>query len=671
AETMATTHLSPFLVRTSSSVVDWWFIRKAASWRLRFRPVDDRRETGTTFIDHLTTELIEAGAIQRWAEVIYEPETHAFGGPTGMAIAHELFHTDSQYVLGHLARTPGGPDYRRELALLLAVRLMRAAGQDWYEQGDMWAHVATHRLQGAPHEPTPASLIAVQQLLTSTGDTPGSPLREAPAWSARFEQAGRALAHLHHCGGLTRGIRAVLTHHLLFTMNRLGISAADQYALAAAASHVVFHQQDLSNVGPCHQINQSERATVTTVTTDTNQTAEANPHQLRLALVERIGKLGAFKSEQVREAFLTVPRERFLPVVDAAMAYAPKPVVTKRAADETAVSSASSPYIVASMLEQLEITPGNKVLEIGAATGINAALIAELSGSEGKVVTIEFDDDLAAGARANLVAAGYDAIEVICGDGAFGHETGAPYDRIIVTAGAWDISTAWWDQLAIGGRIVVPLRLHGSGLTRSIAFDLQNSDRMISTSAVVCGFVPMRGAAEMGERHIRLADDAILKIDTADQPDESALTQALTHPARTQWTGIQIRHDEPVEHLDLWLATSQNGLAFGKVAIGQAAQTLGVAAPALRWSGAALYHGETVIYLVVRPVDDDADELGIVTYGPNTESLSMQVNDLLHQWSKNRPSQPIITAYRTQKPSDELPPSARVLRPDTTLTIGW
>ncbi|MCZ9354127.1 hypothetical protein ACFW4O_26950 [Streptomyces mutabilis] len=66
---------------------------------------------------------------------------------------------------------------------------------------------------------------------------------------------------------------------------------------------------------------------------------------------------------------------------------------------------------------------------------------------------------------------------------------------------------------------------------------------MVSNNAVVCGFVPMRDAAEMGERHVRLADDVILKLDADDLPDEPALARALSHAAREQWTGIEVRHD--------------------------------------------------------------------------------------------------------------------------------
>ncbi|WP_326779085.1 hypothetical protein [Streptomyces sp. NBC_01445] len=124
----------------------------------------------------------------------------------------------------------------------------------------------------------------------------------------------------------------------------------------------------------------------------------------------------------------------------------------------------------------------------------------------------------------------HDAVEVVCGDRALGDPNGTAFDRIIVTAGAWDISTAWWTQLAPGARIVVPLRLHGSGLTRSLAFDHTDDGLMVSTNAVVCGFVPMRGAAEMGERHVRHADDVILKLD-ADAPPTSPPSPRSSGPA--------------------------------------------------------------------------------------------------------------------------------------------
>jgi protein-L-isoaspartate(D-aspartate) O-methyltransferase len=118
--------------------------------------------------------------------------------------------------------------------------------------------------------------------------------------------------------------------------------------------------------------------------------------RLRNDLTDYIKGWGTFRTPQVEAAFHTVPRHLFLPGVDPDIVYGRRSVVTGRAADGTSVSSASSPKLVATMLEQLGLQPGQRVLEIGAATGINAALLAEPVGPTGAVVTIELDDDLAA-----------------------------------------------------------------------------------------------------------------------------------------------------------------------------------------------------------------------------------------------------------------------------------
>lgn len=663
AEHMATSHLWPLLARAEDdgTLTSWWYVRKAESWRLRFR--------GTTapVIDQLTNALSENEEIRGHAETIYEPETSAFGGELAMNATHTLFHADSRHVLAHLAQ---GHDYRRELAVLLGTRLLRAAGQDWYEQGDIWTRLADHRVSESPAMPSRKTVMAVQRLVTAADDTMDSPLHVEPEWPAAFERAGRELAEHRRQGHLTRGLRAVLAHHLLFGFNRLGVSARDQYLLAMAVCQVVFHQDaqpaDGSTISRAHH----QPTTVSPVTADTMNTTSPSPDELRAALVNHIRGRGTFRTEAVEAAFQTVPRHVFLPGVDLRIAYAPKPVVTKRADDGTAISSASSPNLVAEMLEQLAVLPSDHVLEIGAATGINAALLAELTGRSGHVVTIELDEDLAACARRGLAAAGYHQVEVICGDGALGYASAAPYERVIVTAGAWDISQAWWDQLALGGRLVVPLRLHGSGLTRAIAFDRTEPGQLTSSSALVCGFVPMRGVAEHDETVIMLADDVVLHVDANDWPDDGALSQALTHPARTFWTGIQIRDDEPVEHLDLWLLT--NGEAhFGRLSVGGVARGNGLANPARRWAGAALYDKGTVAYLATRDVSHDVSELGIVGHGPGCEQLVDLANDLLHLWDRDRPAQPQISAFQAKSHGGRRHGANHVVRPTTTVDIAW
>jgi protein-L-isoaspartate(D-aspartate) O-methyltransferase len=182
-------------------------------------------------------------------------------------------------------------------------------------------------------------------------------------------------------------------------------------------------------------------------------------------LVDALVSAGAITSSKVEAAFRAVPRHLFVPHVDVQGAYRNEAIPTKLI-DGRAVSSASQPSIVATMLEQLDVRPGQRVLEIGAGTGYNAALVAQLVGPSGRVVTIDIDEDIVADAQDHLAAASIDGVDVICGDGGLGYPPEAPYDRIVLTVGALDITPAWWDQLGSGGR---PLDLVGVGDVRGDA----------------------------------------------------------------------------------------------------------------------------------------------------------------------------------------------------------
>lgn len=677
AEQMAATHLRPLLVDTehAGTIETWWFLRKGDTWRLRLRPANGQ------VVEQLADTLLRRKAIQSWTETNYEPETHAFGGPAGMDLAHELFGADSRHLLDYLAAT--GPELRRELPLVLATRLLRAAGLETYEQGDCWARLAAHRTPPTPAAaPGQQPLLAVRTLIAAGADAPESPLHTTPAWVDAFEHVGRRLAILAAAGTLTRGLRAVLTHHLLFLFNRHGVSAADQHTLATAASTVIFNPPDTSPTRTAPTSDPAARPgaadtghdstghdSAATAATAAGDADEQRAARLRDALTDYIKSWGTFRTPRIEAAFRAVPRHLFLPGVDLDVAYGRKPIVTRRAADGTSLSSASSPKLVATMLEQLAPRPGYRVLEIGTATGINAALLAELVGQAGDVVTIELDDDLAASAAARLRTAGYQ-VHVRAADGALGHRDRAPYDRLIVTAEATDLMPAWWDQLRVGGRAVVPLRLHGSGLTRALAFDHDRPGQMTSTSAVVCGFVPMRGSAEHHESHVRLADDIVIKIDAAEPYDHPALADVLHHPPRRQWTGIHVRHDESAEHLDLWLATTTNR-QFGRLSVSAAVRASGLADPALRWGGATLHDGGTIAYLAAREPTDDALELGITAHGPDSDKLTAHLADLLDTWARERPAQPTIIARRTLGLPDADGPGTRIQRPHTQFTISW
>ena len=186
----------------------------------------------------------------------------------------------------------------------------------------------------------------------------------------------------------------------------------------------------------------------------------------RARLVDGLRDSGMLRTPAVEEAFRAVPRHLFLPDVPLARAYADEAVAVQ-AVDGVTTSSASQPSMVAIMLEQLDLHPGHRVLEIGAGTGYNAALLRRLVGPTGRVVTVDIDDELVAGAARHLADAGVAGVEVHCADGARGYEPGAPYDRIVLTVGSGDVRPEWIAQLAPAGRLLLPLGLRGAQIGRA------------------------------------------------------------------------------------------------------------------------------------------------------------------------------------------------------------
>jgi protein-L-isoaspartate(D-aspartate) O-methyltransferase len=182
------------------------------------------------------------------------------------------------------------------------------------------------------------------------------------------------------------------------------------------------------------------------------------PARLRHDLVRTLVEAGWLQDAAVMAALQRVPRHLFVPEVPVPQAYANDVVHTKFGPDGRPISAASQPRIVAMMLQQAALRPGDRVLEIGAGTGYNAALLAELTGPGGHVTTVDVDMDLVETARAQLAAAGYGTVDVVCGDGAQGHLPGAPFDVLIATVGAWDLPAAWSQQVGDDGRLVVPQR---------------------------------------------------------------------------------------------------------------------------------------------------------------------------------------------------------------------
>jgi protein-L-isoaspartate(D-aspartate) O-methyltransferase len=219
----------------------------------------------------------------------------------------------------------------------------------------------------------------------------------------------------------------------------------------------------------------------------------ADAAQMNDEMVDRLKAVGTIQSPDVEQAFRRTPRHHFLPKVNRGRVYEDDAVATHFAeGTERSISSSSQPTVMALMLEQLQVEPGMRVLEIGAGTGYNAALLASLVGGGENVWTVDVDEPFCAEARAHLAAAGVQGVHVVCADGWGGWPAAAPFDRITLTVSTHDISPFWFEQLRDGGRLVLPWGAPNTQ-QRSIAFRKEDG-RLIMESLHFCGFMELRGA---------------------------------------------------------------------------------------------------------------------------------------------------------------------------------
>ncbi len=170
--------------------------------------------------------------------------------------------------------------------------------------------------------------------------------------------------------------------------------------------------------------------------------------KLRRDMVRRQIERRGVKSPAVLAAMRNVPRERFLPGGEGLLAYDDSPLPIGDG------QTISQPYVVAFMTEALELSGGEKVLEIGTGSGYATAVLAEIVS---EVYTIERIKGLADRARAVLADLGYDNVHVRHGDGTLGWPEEAPFDGIVVTAGAPVVPQSLREQLVTGGRLVIPV----------------------------------------------------------------------------------------------------------------------------------------------------------------------------------------------------------------------
>ena len=212
----------------------------------------------------------------------------------------------------------------------------------------------------------------------------------------------------------------------------------------------------------------------------------SNSVEKRKQLINYLVRLGYIKSFTVKKAMLKVPRELFVPEKYHNEAYSDTPLPIP------GNQTISASHIHAITLAELKLKPGEKVLEIGAGSGILLAYIREIVGEKGKVVGVEINKETYEFAKENLKKAGYKDVILIHGDGSLGHPKYAPYDKIVVSAASPDIPKPIIEQLEPNGTLMIII---GSpyGDQNLIKIKKTKSGKLVKKELLPVIFVPLKG----------------------------------------------------------------------------------------------------------------------------------------------------------------------------------
>jgi len=230
-------------------------------------------------------------------------------------------------------------------------------------------------------------------------------------------------------------------------------------------------------------------------------------------------------SEATQQAYLATPRHRFVrryrewgtkewQVVEPeslaehiATLYADRPLSLFGNDDQNILSTISQPSLVLRMLDLLELKVGDRVLELGAGSGWSAALMGRIVGQKGHVVSLEIIPELAQNAAQNIASLGIANVQILTGDGAQGCDNSAPYDRVVFTAGTFDLPHYFYEQLRDQGLLLVVFKTEGGG--DHLFLLRKTEDHFESLWSARCGFVQLRGSYQFDDLEPNTLDKAI------------------------------------------------------------------------------------------------------------------------------------------------------------------
>ncbi|MEU9337966.1 methyltransferase, FxLD system [Streptomyces sp. NPDC048290] len=401
--------------------------------------------------------------------------------------------------------------------------------------------------------------------------------------------------------------------------------------------------------------------------------------RLRHAMADAVADGGWAPSEPVRRALRTVPRHRYVPEQDLRTAYddghAP---VTRRNATGRATSSVSAPWLQADMIESLRLRPGAVVFEAGSG-GYNAELLAAVTGPAGRVVTGDIDPYVVQRSRRFTAEAGSGRVTLFQGDAA----DGAPaslvprggFDGGMVTYNVRDIAPAWREQLADGGRLVVPLEIHG--YTRAIAFQ-RRGDVLHAVKFTHCGFVRAQGAHASRATVVDLLGGALrLRFEDGPADGTGGLEAALRDRRHEMPTGVTMGSGFYFGSLHLYTATTVTG--FCRLAVdrdrdtGAVRPAPGDTAPAVTDRGSLAY----LTYEQIRDGDTPAEKLWewvVHAFGDRGPQLAEHLAGAVRAWDRDvrgRAEDPGLTVHPAGTPDHELPAGDVLDKPRCRLVFQW